>query len=184
MNKYAIETFYGHFFDPTEPTAADIDLRDIAHALSLLTRANGHFKEFYSVARHSLNCVAEAKARGYSERVQLFALLHDGAESYIGDLTRPLRRHIPEFTVYERQLQKLIFEKYATLDLTETEKDEVKALDDALLYHEFLALRGMALFPTAPPLAITVSYDGKTPAETEAEFLECYDALKHAVNRL
>lgn len=181
MNPYAIETYYGHFFDPTEPTAEDIDLRDIAHALSLLTRANGHFKEFYSVARHSLNCAYEAKARGDSRRIQLFALLHDGAESYIGDLTRPLRRHLPEFTKFERVLQALIFEKYADTNLTEAEQAEVKAIDDAMLYHEFLTFRGMALFESAPPLAISLSYDSKTPAETEAEFLEVYASLKDAL---
>ena len=80
VEKSCISTFYGHNFDPTQPTAEDICLEDIAHALSMLSRANGHFREFYSVGRHSLNCAYEAKARGLSVKVQLIALLHDSAK--------------------------------------------------------------------------------------------------------
>ena len=50
--------------DPTNPCEDDIDIRDRAHARSMMTRANGHFTEFYSVARHSVNCALEATARG------------------------------------------------------------------------------------------------------------------------
>ena len=119
VEKCCIATFYGHEFDPTAPTADDLCMEDIAHALSYLTRANGHFRVFYSVARHSINCAKEVKAKGFTEKVQLLALLHDSAEAYIGDLTRPLRRHIPEFSDFERNLQKQIYEKFATTDVTD-----------------------------------------------------------------
>ena len=64
-------------FDPLHPEAELIEITDIAHALSMLCRANGHFQSFYSVGQHCINCMLEAKARGYSERVQLGCLLHD-----------------------------------------------------------------------------------------------------------
>ena len=38
-------------------------------------------KHFYSVAQHSIACAEEAKARGYSARVQLGCLLHDASEA-------------------------------------------------------------------------------------------------------
>ena len=63
-------------FYPLEPKIEDINITDISHALSLLCRANGHFKHFYSVGLHSINCAYEAMARGYSNNVILGCLLH------------------------------------------------------------------------------------------------------------
>jgi uncharacterized protein len=79
-------------FYPLEPIKEDVNIIDIAHALSLITRANGHFEHFYSVAQHSINCCREAESRGYSQRVQLGCLLHDASESYISDITRPVKK--------------------------------------------------------------------------------------------
>ena len=73
-------------FDPVHPNAALIDINDIAHALSMLCRANGHFHTFHSVGQHSINCAREAAARGYSRRVQLACLLHDASECCIPEL--------------------------------------------------------------------------------------------------
>ena len=57
-------------FTPLEPKEEDIHIGDIAHALSLMTRANGHFPEFYSVAQHCIHCYEEATARGLSKRLR------------------------------------------------------------------------------------------------------------------
>ena len=43
--KYSKIKFY-----PLEPMKTDISIVDIAHAQSLMTRANGHFRHFYLVA--------------------------------------------------------------------------------------------------------------------------------------
>ena len=64
-----ITTVTGKHFYPLDPDPRDIDIEDIAHALSLICRANGHFKYFYSVAQHSVACAEEAAARGYSAEV-------------------------------------------------------------------------------------------------------------------
>ena len=90
-----ILTFTGKMFDPIHPDPALIDIRDIAHALSCLARANGHFPTFYSVGQHCLNCAREAIARGYSRRVQLACLLHDASEAYLSDVTRPVKAELP-----------------------------------------------------------------------------------------
>ena len=68
VNKAYITTIGGRKFDPTSPEEKDIAIEDIAHSLSLLCRANGHFTEFFSVGRHCLNCAAEAEARGHGAR--------------------------------------------------------------------------------------------------------------------
>ena len=94
-----ILTYTGIMFDPINPNADLIYIRDIAHALSLLCRANGHFKHFYSVGQHSINCAIEARARGFSARTQLGCLLHDGSEAYLSDVTRPVKVLMPEYLV-------------------------------------------------------------------------------------
>ncbi len=176
IDKFCISTYNGHIFDPTDPKPEDLCLEDVAHALSRICRANGHLRDFYSVARHSLHASYEAEQRGCGVRVQLLALLHDAAESYIGDMTRPLRRRFPDFTEVERRLQTLLFSKLAVPDFTEAECRAVKAIDDALLYHEFLKFHGIRLVDTPPKLLLPVLPD-KSPDETEAEFLARYRAL-------
>ena len=108
------------------------------------------------------------------------ALLHDSAEAYIGDLTRPLRRHIPAFSDFERNLQKQIYEKFATTDVTDEQRAAVKAADDALLYHEFKLFHGAELAETPPALHIPLTPDTDFQA-TEAEFLALYHELKRFV---
>ena len=60
-----IATYTKKMFDPVHPDIQKIDVVDIAHSLSLLCRANGHFPTFYSVGQHCLNCAQEAIARGF-----------------------------------------------------------------------------------------------------------------------
>ena len=135
-SKYILTYTITKFF-PLQPVAADIHIEDIAHALSLMTRANGHFKHFFSVAKHSINCYKEAKARSYSKRIQLGCLLHDASESYISDLTRPVKAQILEYYEIEEKLQSMIYGKFALGDLTEEETRIIKEIDDTLLYYEF-----------------------------------------------
>ena len=44
-----ITTYSGKFFDITHPDPASICIEDIAHALSLICRGNGHVMTFSSV---------------------------------------------------------------------------------------------------------------------------------------
>ncbi len=147
-----IRTYTGIMFDPLNPDPDLIDLADISHALSLLCRANGHFRTFYSVAQHSINCMEEAKARGYSRKVQLACLLHDASEAYLSDVTRPVKQELPKYLEIEKPLQELIWKKYLGESLTEEENAQVFEIDDAILYHEFVALMDMKLEPVEPEL--------------------------------
>ena len=79
-----------------DPKPEDIDINDIGHALSMLTRAHGHFGQFYSVGQHCVGCATEAVEREYSNRVVLACLLHDGSEAYLCDIPRPLKKQMPE----------------------------------------------------------------------------------------
>lgn len=132
-----ITTYSKKHFSVMEPVADDIDINDIGHALSMLTRAHGHFSSFYSVAQHSLGCAYEAIEREYSKRVVLACLLHDGSEAYICDIPRPIKQLMPEYQKVEKKLQDMIYEKFLGSPLTKEEQKQVKTIDDAILYNEF-----------------------------------------------
>lgn len=61
-----ITTYTGEDFNPLRLDVERIKIEDIAHALSMICRANGHFERFFSVAQHAINCATEALALGYS----------------------------------------------------------------------------------------------------------------------
>lgn len=123
-----IRTYTGIMFDPLNPDPDLINLGDISHALSLLCRANRYFRNFYSVAQHSVNCMEDAKIRGYSRRVQLACLLHDASEAYLSDVTRPVKQEIPKYLEIEKPLQEAIWKKYLGDLLTEEEYEQVLRL--------------------------------------------------------
>jgi len=84
-DEHWITTYTGKRFHYLDPQPEEIDIVDIAHALSLTCRFGGHCKEFYSVAEHSIR-VAEIVPKEF----QLLALLHDAGEAYTGDVQSPI----------------------------------------------------------------------------------------------
>ena len=172
----AIKTYTGIMVDPINAKDNEIVIEDIAHALSLLCRANGHFPHFYSVAQHSVNCAKEAMARGYSDRVQLGCLLHDASEAYLSDITRPVKPYLLGYLEIEERLQGMVFDKWVP-ELTEDERKLVFEIDDTILYYEFAKLMDTKLTPTEPMLKSRPIFDFVKFEQTEREFLELFDML-------
>lgn len=168
-------------FYPLAPKLDDIVIDDIAHALSLMTRGNGHCQHFYSVGQHSLSCSKEARQRGYSVRVQLACLLHDASESYISDITRPVKRHLTEYLLVEEQLQAAIYERFGLGDLSAAEAKLVRQVDDAVLYMEFEELFGTRIFAEVPVLALRHDVSLRDFTSVEQEFLAVFTMLMKAV---
>ena len=104
MNKDFIITFSKQRFSPLCAKAEEIQIIDIAHALSLLCRANGHIRHFYSVAQHCLNCAKEAEARGLPADIRLACLLHDASEAHLKDLPSPLKALCPDYRAIEARV--------------------------------------------------------------------------------
>ena len=178
----SIKTYTGVLFDPVKPNPDLIDIVDIAHALSMLCRANGHFKTFYSVGHHSINCMKEAKARGYSEKVQLACLLHDASEAYLSDVTRPVKKELPKYLEIEKPLQDAIWKKYLNEPLTQEEYDRVFEIDDAVLYHEFVALMDARLADDEPVLRSVPEFGFMGFEYCEREFLHWFRQLRKILN--
>lgn len=177
MKNYIL-TFTKIRFEPLNPVLEDIHIEDIAHALSMLARANGHFPQFYSVGQHSLNCYKEAKARGYSSRVQLGCLLHDASECYISDITRPVKSQLQNYRIIEEKLQTMIYQRFGLSDLTEEEQKYIKDVDDALLYHEFMESMGEPPVQAAPPqIMMKHDFSQREISSVEKEFLYIFRNL-------
>lgn len=173
MSDYIL-TYSKTRFYPLEPVKEDIRIEDIAHALSLMTRANGHFKHFYSVAQHSISCCREAKSRGYSQRVQLGCLLHDASESYISDLTRPVKKNMPEYFAIEDKLQKVIYDRFGLGEISEAELKLISAVDDSLLYYEFDTLMNVQLLESGPVISMQHDFSQRDFKSVENEFLSLF----------
>ena len=169
-----IMTYSKKMFDPLHPKTELIDIEDIAHALSLLCRANGHFPTFYSVCQHSINCMQEAEARGYSRRVQLGCLLHDASEAYLSDVTRPVKAELPRYKEIEAPLQEAIWNKWLDAPLNEEELRQVFEIDDAVLLHEFLELMGERIAETIPQLQSKPQFGFTGFKECSDEFLKLF----------
>lgn len=178
MSNYIL-TFSKVKFFRLQPVKEDIKIEDIAHSLSLMTRANGHCNHFYSVAQHSIHCYTESKSKGYSERVQLGCLLHDASESYISDLTRPVKRNLPQYFAIEEKLQSVIYDRFGLGDLSVEELKQIENVDDTLLHYEFEELMDFPIFETPPDVATKHDFTQRDFASVEKEFISVFNRLTH-----
>ena len=172
-----ILTYTKKMFDPLYPNVEQIDIEDIAHALSMLCRANGHVKSFYSVAQHSINCALEAKARGCSRKIQLACLLHDASEAYLSDVTRPVKAALPGYKEIEAPLQDAIWNKWLDSPLNREEFDRVFEIDDALLAHEFLFLMDTKITEEIPEILSVPQFEVADFAATKRQFVRMFHQL-------
>ena len=175
-----IVTYTGEEFTPNDPDTGKIHIEDIAHALSLMCRANGHIIRFYSVAQHCINCACEAKARGLSVRVQLACLLHDASEAYLSDITRPVKVHLTEYKKMEKRMQDAIYDRFLKTPLSDEEYALVEQIDNDILVCEFNALMRKKVYDFQPAIISSPSFELKDFTEVENTFLMHYygDGLK------
>ncbi len=102
-----MQSFSGKRFWPMDPHADDINLIDIAHALSNICRFGGHCEGFYSVAEH---CVHASYL--VDDMVAAEALLHDASEAYLADVPRPLKKMLPDYRPAEQRWEWALAEKF------------------------------------------------------------------------
>lgn len=177
-----IQTWTLRQFWPLDPRPEDVDLRDVAHALSLVCRFTGHVNEFYSVAQHSVLVSQRAMelARLCGEDMLLhgrWGLLHDASEAYLVDVARPVKR-LPEMAAYRRaesDLQRVICARFG---LPPAEPELVKRADVEILYTEARDLFS-GVHPAwqwgADPLPQTIR--PMSPEMAELAFLAKFDEL-------
>lgn len=175
MATFKMLTATGGQVDPVLPASEDIRIEDIAHSLARICRYNGHTTYHYSVAQH---CVLLSQHVPFL--LQHYALMHDAAEAYVGDLSRPLRSRLPEFTNFEVQVElqlearfsyKNMMPELQTYDLAIC-RDEILQLFPIAEAGQYLAEHGQFL---PAPLGIAID---PWPAEAaKAMFLARFEEL-------
>jgi hypothetical protein len=96
----------GAWFDFCAPASSNFTIEDIAHGLANICRYSGQCTRFYSVAEHSI--LVSQIAKGF----EFEALLHDAAEAFLGDITRPLKQLLPEFKKIEASVQRVVLDRF------------------------------------------------------------------------
>lgn len=167
-----MNTYTGRKFDPMTIRPENIDGRDIAHALSMICRGNGHLRRFYSVAQHSLNCAGEAEARRLGQRIVLACLLHDASEAYIADIIRPVKEHLVNYLEIEDKIMEAVFSRFGLDDLSQEEHAAWKRIDDELLETELHVLLPGEEERRPVPLAAEPDLSERPREEVEREYLE------------
>lgn len=163
--------------DPCDIAPDDIDIRDIAHALSLICRAGGQFPTFYSVGQHCIACAREAEARGYSKRLQLACLLHDASEAYIADIIRPVKSQLPDYYLFEKNIQDKIYKKFLKCLPSDEEQKLITDVDDGMLCYEFTAIMNHKVREESPEILTKPDIRFYGFEKTEKEFLKLFEKL-------
>lgn len=169
MNEYGghwITTYTGKKFHFLDPQPEEIDIVDIAHALSLTCRFGGQCREFYSVAEHSIRMAKIVPAE-----YRLHALLHDASEAYLPDLPRPMKAGLPKFKSVEQLILNSIYDKYITNE-NGWNKDIIKEADNILLATEARDLMDNTNDWASLPQPLSDTIYPMSSARAEDEFLK------------
>lgn len=121
----AINTQSGRRVDLLDPQPDQIDIGDVARGLAFNSHYGGHTPYFFSIAEHS---ILVSKLMGGSMQ----GLLHDSAESYLSDISRPLKKHLPRYNEIEKRLKAVILKRFGVED-----NDVYKLFDNMALSIEW-----------------------------------------------
>lgn len=156
---------------------SDIDIYDIAHALSNNIRFNGHSRIPYSVAEHSVML-----SLFVPRPLALAALLHDAAEAYIGDIIAPVKAAFPAIGELEHSIMMKICGKYGVFPM---DLEAVKPFDIEMGRAEARQIMGdpeWAREPRWPEIKLP-TLTVKSTEDRRRAFIERFLAVKHGVNR-
>ena len=171
-----MQTYTGKQLFPLRVDQDHIDILDIAHALSLICRFNGHCREFYSVAEHSVRVCDVLPAE-----LRLQGLLHDAAEAYLGDSVCQLKA-ITKINgcPYKTWEQEIMLAVATTFGVVYPFDPLVKEADMVLLATEkrdLMREEADRWIDLPPPLAGKIY--PSPPSIAEDYFLRCFERIQH-----
>lgn len=182
-----ILTHSGRQFYPFDPLPVEVELADIAHALSQINRWTGHTHNPRSVAEHALSVAALVER--LAPDLALAALHHDSAEAYIGDIASPVKGalyvSLPDGFVpiaeAEATLLRVIFSALQVPWPTEAGWQVIRTADQRVLVTEARSLMppmpagALDRFGVPPVLGLEC---GRMPYEVEQEFIREHERLR------
>ena len=140
------QTYTGRKFNLADPSAEDVCLEDIARSLAGQCRYTAHTSKsyetgyryaiHYSVAQHSILMAQEAAPPD-----RIYMLLHDAHETYTGDVSQPLKMHMPKDFYFwwkdlEAQLDGVIYTHFGVPPPTPDIQKRVKLADNRMMLTE------------------------------------------------
>lgn len=126
-----IQVYSGGAAWPLDMDKTEIDIRDIAHALSMKVRYTGHCIEQYSIAQH---CCHVHDLVPFGDRLE--ALLHDASEYVLPDVAAPLKKE-PEIRQWFKPIEEAVEIAIArTFGLRCPFPPSIKAADNAIALFE------------------------------------------------
>lgn len=182
-----IQVASGRQFWPLDPRAEEVDIGDIAQALSNICRFTGHVRRFYSVAQHcvlvSQHVEADARENGWAvSYLAMWGLLHDAAEAYVCDIARPVK-HLPALAPYREAEDRVMRSVCEAFNLNPSEPAIVK-------HHDRRALRTEQRDLMPPPcpgearddvLPWVAPIEPWSPTMARSKFLDRFEALAPAL---
>lgn len=182
-----MQVYSGRQFWPLDPDPAEIDIRDIAHHLSLICRYNGAVRFPYSVAQHSVLLARWLKdVRMEDDWVLMAGLLHDASEAYLCDIIRPIKADLAGYREIEDRLMAAVAARF---DLPRTEAgfdlpEIVRTADTRILTDEREQVLGPYVAEwkaewSLEPLGVRI--ERWSPERAEIEFLHTYISLSGEV---
>lgn len=148
--KSSIRTVSGLYVDILDLKPEQININDIAHALSFMPRFGGHLPHFYSVAQHCYHA-SQKVSKGH----ELAALLHDAPEYVLMDMPRPIKNHLTNYKDLEHDLMTVIAQVFGC---QYPFHPDIKKADDEMLHKEWETFvegshEGWTIIPMSPPVA-------------------------------
>jgi hypothetical protein len=192
-----VETYSGVHFDLANPDAALVRLVDVAHALAHANRFAGHATTGYPVAQHSVYVrdrvaerIPDSMPRREAARLVFAALLHDCAETYVGDSIGPVKQLCPDIVELEDRVLRVVAPALgADYDLITTHPYIAEADHRALLTEAqwlvgepgILTDRWWGLYPDLEPYDPDLAPEPVSAARAERTFLQAFYELQGAL---
>lgn len=173
MNPHCMQTHTGRVIDLSRFSEDDVDIEDIAHALAHIVRFTGHANKPYTVAQHSM-LVCDLTPQPHKR----WALLHDAAEAYFGDVSLPLKTLLPDYRAIEERAQKIIAGRFGMswplpAEVQEADR-EALLIEKRALFDKQVEWPGEKTGPTRVTVRHVLS-----PGMAKDLFLVMYSELQH-----